>query len=266
MNKIFSLAVPALLALSLVSRPAVAQPKTLTATEVLEASAKKYAGFYQFEGNCSILIDGESAIEGEAAQQILGTANSAISFVNGRNLKVSGGSGFGGSVEALSTPDSATITLVGIDGKKTTLYTKNAPDAGSSDEFLASLTGVSGGSGAVLPALLLSDGALNSLRAPGKAEMQTAQNLGQTPCYVVTKTDAENNSVTTFWIEQDKLLLRRMETVFGPRTTPAMTATTEGMFTPEQLAQNPVLKDIKIPAMTTFYSRHLLVFATKVAQ
>lgn len=263
MNKIFSLALPALLALSLVARPTLAQPKTLTASEVLEAAAQKYAGFYEFEGNCSIIVNGESAIEGEPPRQMVSSANSKVSFVHGQTLNVSGDNNFGGKFEATVTPDAASIAMVGADGKKTTLLDKKGADAGASAEFLGGLTGVSGGGGAVLPALLLGADSLNPLRAKGVVEMQAAQNLGETACYVVTITNAERKSVTTLWIEQDKLLLRRMEFMMGPATTPAMTS---AQFSPEMLAQNPALKDIKVPATTINYSYQILIFATQNAQ
>ena len=57
---------------------AVAAP--LTAAQVLEAGAKRYAGLYQLQATCSIIINGEVAVEGQAPQQFVSSANSKVSF------------------------------------------------------------------------------------------------------------------------------------------------------------------------------------------
>ena len=258
MNKIFSLALPALLALSLtlVARPAVAAPQTLTAQQVLDAAAQKYAGFSQYQGTCSILIDGESAIEGEPSQHLVSSANSVVDFERDKSLKVTGDSGFGGKFEALSTPASTTITVNGAGDKKMTLFQKDTLNKAETDEFLAGLTGVSGGGGATLPAMLLSDNTLNPLHAKGVVALLPTRSLGTTPCYIVTKTDAENKSVRTFWIEKDSFLLRRLEIEMGEMKSPAPTK--------EILEKYPQLKNM--PAITTHYTNHILVFATQLAE
>lgn len=274
MNKLFSLAVPALLALSLsvVSRPATAQPQTLSAQQVLDAAAQKYAGFSQYKGTCSILLEGESAMAGGPAQQIVGSANSTVEFERGKSLEVKGTNNFGGTFEALSTPASTTISATTDGGaaapawklvKRTVLFQKDRLDKATTGQFLGGLMGVSGGGGAALPALLMDDNSLNAFRAKGEVALQPMQNLGTTPCYIVTKTDQEHKSLTTMWIEKDSFLLRRLQTEIGPMTTPAMTS---AQFPPEMLAQNPALKDIKIPAMTSSYNNRLLVFTTQVAK
>lgn len=257
MNKIFVFALPALLALSLVARPVVAQTKPLTAAEVLEAAAQKYANFKQFQGTTSILVDGESSVEGEPPSHLVASANSRVDFVRAQSLEVTGDSGFVGTFEAFSTPASTTIEVVGKDGKKTPLFVKAALDREGTAEFMGGLTGVSGGGGATLPALLLSkDGDLNPLRPTGVLALLPERNLGLTPCYVVTRTDAEIRSASTFWIEKDSFLLRRLEIETGEQKSPE--------FTAEILAQYPQLKDM--PAIRTHYVNHTLIFATQLAK
>ena len=245
-----------MLALSLVARPIAAQEKTLTAQQVLDAAAQKYAGFYEFQGTCSILLDGESSIEGEPPTHLVSSANSAIKFVNGQTLTVTGDNGFGSKFEALSTPTAASISIVDGNGKKTPLVQQGALDEKNTEGFLAGLTGVSGGGGATLPALLLSDSALNPLRAAGKVELQPMRNFGTTPCYVLTRTNDEAKSVTTMWIEQSSFLLRRLEVEFGETKAPELT--------PADLAKYPQLKDM--PKITTHYVNHTLIFATQLAK
>lgn len=258
MNKLFSLAIPALLALSMsaTSRPAVAAPQTLSAQQVLDVAAQKYAGFTQYQGTCSILVDGEASIEGEPAQHTVSSANSTVTFERGQSLKVTGSTGFGGTFEALSTPTSTTITVSGAGDKKLTLFQKATLDKAETDEFLAGLTGISVGGGATLPAMLLSDSSLNPLRAAGVAALLSMQNLGTTSCYIVTKNNEENKVVRTFWIEKDSFLLRRLEIEMGETKSPKLTE--------EMIAKYPQLKDM--PAITTRYTHHILAFATQLAQ
>lgn len=258
MNKLFSLALPALLALSLLmsSRPAVAAPQTLSAQEVLDAAAQKYAGFTQYQGTCSILIDGAASIEGEPAQHSVSSANSTVAFERDKSLKVTGTNSFGGTFEALSTPTSTTITASGAGDKKMTLFQKTTLNKEEMSEFLGGLTGISGGGGATLPALLLSDSEINPLRAKGVAALLPMRNLGATPCYIVTKTNEEYKAVRTFWIEKDSFLLRRLDIEMGETKSPKLTA--------EVLAKYPQLKDM--PAITTQYTNHILIFATQSAE
>ena len=257
MNKIFAFAVPALLALSLISRPAVAQPTTLSAQEVLDASAQKYAGFARYEGTCSTLLDGESSADGDAPLHLVSSANSVTVFERDKSLEITGDNGFGGKFEAYSTLTSTTIEVFGENGKKVTLFEQTAPDTNASVEFLAGLTGISGGGGATLAALLLSkDEDLNPLRAKGIVALLPVRNLGTKTCYIVTKTDEENKKVETFWIEKDSFLLRRLEVEMGETKSPELTA--------EDLEKYPQL--MNMPDITTHYSKHISVFATKVAR
>ena len=270
MNKLFPFALPALLALTLAFRPAVAAPQALSAQQVLDAAAQKYAGFSQYQGACSILLEGESAIDGGAPQQIVGSANSIVTFERGESLDVTGSNNFGGTFEAVSTPDLTTISVTGADAspvwkltKRTVIFQKDKLDKATTDQFLAGLMGVSGGGGATLPALLMGDNSLNPLRAKSEIALQPERNLGTTPCYIVTETDNARKSVTTLWIEKDSFLLRRIQSEIGPTTTPAMTG---AQLPPEMLKENPALKDMKVPAMSSSYNNRLLVFTTQVAK
>ena len=258
MKNLFAFALPALLALSLLSRPSVAQPAAMTAQGVLDAAAQTYADFREYKGTCAALIDGAASTDGAPPQQIVSSATSRFAFERGKNLKVIGDTMFGGSYTALSTPTQSSIDIVPDKGETTRLFDKTVADEDAMTEFLASITGISGNSGYMTPAALLTDGELNPFRAQGILELLPEQNLGTTPCYVVRQTDEERKSVSTLWIEKESFLLRRFEQDMGATKTPELTEA--------DLEKYPQLKGMKMPSVMMLYTKRLLVFSNEVAR
>ncbi len=257
MKFLFSFALPALLALSLFARPSAAQPAMLSAREVLDAAAQTYAALEIYQGTCSVVNDSAySTSESVATTHAVSSATAKISFQRDRKLNVTGNSPMGGSFDATTTPAGSIIEVTASRGQAIRIYDVTGEKAANREEFIASMTGISGGTGLTIPAALITDGELNPFRGAGTLSAPEVRDLGATACYVVKQTDEERKSVHTFWIEKSSFLLRRLETEMGTIIAPKMTA--------EEIKEYPQLAEM--PQMTVLYTNTLMVFSNETAR
>ena len=240
---------------------AAVAPAELTASQILEKSRQTYAGFSVYKGTCSVVTDAVLAVgDGEPMQSVYG-ASAKIEFERGERLAIEGVDMGGNPIKALWTPQQAWIEMV--------VYDKDAPTPTPTgktkrkiiegnevlkpiDSMLASLSGVTGGTGAKILNALVPDrfDLGNPFTRLGTAKLLAPKQLGTKICYVVQVTTAELNRVDTYWIERDSFLLRRLTEEIGEQRFDDM----------------PEIEGAKMPMIRIAYSLSQFVFATSEAK
>ena len=237
---------------------AVAAP--MSAAQILEKSRQTYAAFSSYKGSCSAVSDVLIAVGDAAPVQNVSSASAQIEFVRDKYLSLDGVDMGGSPFKALWTPGAAYIeqvrpgatiaaagTLVRTDYKDK----QGATNERAVDSMVAGLTGFTGTAASMIPAALRDDFWSNPFPNPkSQLALLPARDLGATPCYVVVATDAQLNSVNTYWIEQKTFLLRRLTQEQGEQTYNDL----------------PERKGVKQPVMRLAYSLNQLVFATTEAK
>ena len=241
---------------------AVAAPERtqMSAAQILEKSRQTYAAFSSYKGSCSVVRDVLIAVGDAAPVQKVSSASAQIEFVRDKYLSLDGVDMGGSPFKALWTPGAAYIeqvrpgaTIAAAGQLVRTDYKdkQGATRERAVDSMVAGLTGFTGTAASMIPAALRDDFWSNPFPGPkSQLALLPARDLGATPCYVVVATDAQLNSVNTYWIEQKTFLLRRLTQEQG-----------------EQIFDDlPERKGVKEPVTRLAYSLNQLVFATTEAK
>ena len=228
-----------------------------TAAQIIEKSRQTYAAFSSYQGSCSVVSDASIAMGDEAPTQNASSASATIEFERGKQLSVSGVDAGGQAYRAQWTPVQTWLEMArgrqekGDAGKTEREIIPDEPNFSAVDALIASLTGVTSGTGSLLPAALQDGFWSNPFPVPNShLQLLAPQNLGATSCYVVVATDDKLKSVNTYWIEQNTFLLRRLTEEQGEQIYDDM----------------PAINGQKQPTMRLAYSLNQYVFATTKAK
>lgn len=194
-------------ALLIFVRIAAAQPASrttaLTGDEILAQSAKAYLQLSEYRGKCVVISQTTISVHNAPAQSELQTAQASFDFKRGQFFKIEGR-------DTGSEPFS-----IDHRGEKTTLTyaSQGKPKIEKSKSLelaVAAMTGVAASAPTTIPALLTSGfwGFPYMIRT--SATLKGHETLAGHDCFVVTQPFAELNSLTTFWIDSQSLLLRQM--------------------------------------------------------
>lgn len=202
-------------------RPASAQATELSATEILQKSLKTYGELQSYRGTCAVTNEQVSALGGGKPQHHVTNARATFDFQRGERLSIKGQNILGNRFEALSTPDKTWIesTLNMTNGalmseqerKDARKILPSLQDAERFGEVTDALFSLTNGAASVVPTLLMGDSPRNPLRRSFDATLLPAQKILGDDCYVVRHNFANLGLVTTFWVDKQTFLLRRMQ-------------------------------------------------------
>lgn len=223
MKHFFALCALALtLSLQLVAvRPANAQDTELTATEILQKSLKTYAELKTYRGTCAVINEQVSALTGGKPQHHVSYARAAFDFQRNQRLSVKGQNVLGNRFEALATPDKTWIEspIGSINGapmseqqrKEARRFFGGLADSELFGKVTDALFSLTQGAASVVPTLLMGDSPANPLRRSFGATLLPSQKIVGDDCYVVRHNFADMGLITTFWVDKQTFLLRRMQ-------------------------------------------------------
>ena len=202
-------------------RPASAQDAELSATEILQKSLQTYSEIQNYRGTCAVTSEKISTFGDNAPQHRVVNANATFNFKRGERLSVKGQNILGNRFEALSTPDKTWFESgeAGANGAPMTDRQKedarvilpSLADTELFDQVTSALFSLTEGAASVVPSLLMGDSPSNPLRRPPGATLLADQKILGDDCYVVRHDFAAAGVVTTFWVDKQTFLLRRMQ-------------------------------------------------------
>ena len=202
-------------------RPASAQGAELSATEILQKSLKTYGELQTYRGTCAVTNEQISAFGNGKPQHIVTNARATFNFKRGERLSIQGQNILGNQFEALSTLDKTWIeSPTGAPGgvQMSPQQREDArqtfgglEDSENFDQVTSALFSLTQGAASVVPTLLMGDSPGNPLRRPPGATLLPDQKILGDDCYVVRHDFVAMGVVTTFWVDKQTFLLRRMQ-------------------------------------------------------
>ena len=181
----------------------------MTATQILEKSRQTYAGLQVYRGKCAATLYQINAGK-EGPREVNLTSQSSLEWERGRSLHIATNNGIQkwnveGDAKEIVLNDSGIANLFAP--KREVFVDKE--HINKTTAFFIAFQPNALGTGTMVYRLLENIRFLHPFDLKN-SELRPADSVDGRPCYVVARREDKTNAVTTFWLDKESFLLRRM--------------------------------------------------------